>query len=56
MLGKTEGSGRGQQRMKWLVGITESMDMSEQIPGDREGQGSLACCSPWGRKESDMTW
>ena len=26
----------------------------EQTPGDREGQGSLACCSPWGRKESDM--
>ena len=27
----------------------------EQIPGDSERQGSLACCSPWGRKESDMT-
>ena len=27
----------------------------EQTPGDSEGQGSLACCSPWGRKESDMT-
>ena len=27
----------------------------EQTPGDGEGQGSLACCSPWGRKESDMT-
>ena len=27
----------------------------EQTPRDREGQGSLACCSPWGRKESDMT-
>ena len=26
-----------------------------QIPGDSEGQGSLACCSPWGRKESDTT-
>ena len=26
---------------------------SEQTPRDREGQGSLACCSPWGRKESD---
>ena len=25
----------------------------EQAPGDGEGQGSLACCSPWGRKESD---
>ena len=27
----------------------------EQTLGDSEGQGSLACCSPWGRKESDMT-
>ena len=23
--------------------------------GDGEGQGSLACCCPWGRRESDMT-
>ena len=28
---------------------------SEQAPGDGERQGSLACCSPWGHKESDMT-
>ena len=27
----------------------------EQTPGDGEGQGSLACCSPWGHKELDMT-
>ena len=27
----------------------------EQNPGDSEGQGSLACCSPWGHKELDMT-
>ena len=27
----------------------------EQILGDGEGQRSLACCSSWGRKESDMT-
>ena len=27
----------------------------EQTPTDCEGQGSLACCSPWGHKESDMT-
>ena len=27
----------------------------EQSPGDCEGQGSLACCSPWGHKESDTT-
>ena len=27
-----------------------------QTPGNGEGQGSLACCSQWGRKELDMTW
>ena len=27
----------------------------EQVPGVGDGQGSLQCCSPWGRKESDMT-
>ena len=27
----------------------------EQALGDADGQGSLACCSPWGRKESDAT-
>ena len=27
----------------------------EQTAGDGEGQGSLACCSPWGRRESDTT-
>ena len=27
----------------------------EQAPGAGNGQGSLACCIPWGRKESDMT-
>ena len=27
----------------------------EQVLRDGEGQGSLACCSPWGGKESDMT-
>ena len=27
----------------------------EQTPGDGEGQGGLACCSPWGHKESDTT-
>ena len=27
----------------------------EQAPGVGDGQGSLACCSPWGHKESDTT-
>ena len=58
MLGKTEGRRRsGQQRKRWLNGIPSSMDMSlrkfQKI--DSERQESLACCSPWGGKESDMT-
>ena len=56
MLGKIEGRRRrGRQRMRWLDGITDTMDMS--LGGLRElvMDGSLACSSPWGRKESDMT-
>ena len=41
--------------MRWLDGITDSMDEFEQTLGDGERQGSLACCSSWGCKESDMT-
>ena len=57
MLRKIEGRRRrGRQRMRWLDGITDSMNMSLsklwEIVKDR---GSLACCSPWGHKELDTT-
>ena len=53
MLGKIKSRRRGRQRMRWLDGITDSMDEFEQAPGDGEGQGSLVCCSPWGHTELD---
>ena len=45
---------RGQQRMRWLDGITDSMDMS-LIELREFGQGGLACFNSWGHKESDTT-
>ena len=57
MLGKIEGRRRrGLQRMRWSDGITDSMDMSfSKLWGVGNGRESLACCSPWGLKEPDMT-
>ena len=37
-----------------MVSLTDGHKF-EQPPGVGDGQGSLACCSPWGRKESEMT-
>ena len=55
MLRKIEGTRRGQQRMRWLDGITDSMDMClgklQVLVMDR----GLVCCYPWGLKESNMT-
>ena len=55
MLGKIEGRRRGQQRMMlgWHHGLNGHE--FEQVLGDGEGQGSLACCSPWCCNESDTT-
>ena len=40
--------------MRWLDDLTDSVE-SEQTLRDGGGQGSLLCCSPWGRKEADTT-
>ena len=56
MLGKIEGrrrSGRQDEKVGWHRQLNGHE--FQQAPGDAEGQGSLASCSPWGHKESDMT-
>ena len=56
MLRKIDGgSRRGRQRMRWLDASLFLGHEFEQAPGVGDGQGGLACCSPWGRKELDMT-
>ena len=56
MLGKIIGKRRrGWQKMRWLDGITDSLDMSLSKHQELVKDGSLACCSPWSHKELDMT-
>ena len=57
MLEKFEGERRSGQTEKEMVGWHHQLDghKLEQVPGVGDGQGSLVCCSPWDRKESDMT-
>ena len=57
MLGKIEGGRRrGRQRMRWLDGITDFNGHEfGWTPAVSDGQGGLAGCHPWGRKESDTT-
>ena len=62
LIGKDPDSGKDGRQKK---GLTEDEIVErhhqlnrhefEQTLGDSEGQGSLACCSPWGHKESDTT-
>ena len=57
MLGKIEGSWRRGTTEDEMVGWHHQFPGHEfeQALGDGEGQGSLACCSPWGPKELDTT-
>ena len=41
--------------MRWLDGLTDSMDEFEQAPAVGDGQESLVYCSPWGCKELDVS-
>ena len=58
MLGKIEGRRRrGQERIRWLDGITDSTDMNLGAnSGRRPGTVEPGSCSPWGHEESDTTW
>jgi hypothetical protein len=57
MLGKTEGRRRRvRQRMMWLDGITDSMDMSLSKVQEIVKARKAWCVGSWGHRESDTTW
>ena len=57
MLGNIEGKEKGATEAKMVEWHHRLNGYEfEQTPKDSEGQGSLACCSSWGRKEQDTTW
>ena len=63
LIGKGFDAGKDSRQEEWgttedeMVGWHRQFNghESEHTPRDCEGQGSLACCSPWGCKELDMT-
>ena len=63
LIGKDPDAGKDQRQEEMgmtedeMVGWHHRLDGHEfeQAPRAGDGQGSLVCCSPWGRKESDMT-
>ena len=55
MLGKTEDRRRGCQRIRWLDGIIDAMDMNLGKLWEMVKDRDLVWCSPWGCKDSDTT-
>ena len=62
LIGKIPNAQKDRGQKKWvsedqMAGQHHQCNEYElgQTPGDGEGQGGLACCSPWGHKELDMT-
>ena len=46
---------RGEQSLRWVDGVTDSMDVNLSELQELDGEGGMACCDSWGFKESDTT-